>query len=157
MRQMLKIVTILSLAMGNLYSAVTKVEVTAKEVPIYKSEKMESKKDIIYKAKKGEVLELVSQKGKLVRVKTVAGKKGWAPKKHFQPKGADEKIAQRFKMDDLQVQGYLDNPQAVYILDMTDPNFKPIQLNRSFSDQLNDNIDKETNQRLHDPNLKPDK
>jgi hypothetical protein len=38
-----------------------------------------------------------------------------------------------FQMDKVQVIGYLDNPQAVYILDASDPNYTPIKVDKSYA------------------------
>jgi hypothetical protein len=51
--------------------------------------------------------------------------------------------------DEAEVQGWLDNPQAVYILDMTDPNFKPIKLDKSFADDIEENVDREQSEEQH--------
>ena len=56
--------------------------------------------------------------------------------------------SQKFIFDDAEVQGYLDNPSPVYIMDTNDPDSEPITLDRCFKELLKINIDKETIQRI---------
>lgn len=135
---------------SHLIFAAGKVQVVRSKAYIYKSKGAKGKK--LYTAKKGEALSVIKRGGSTIKVQSSTGVVGWV--KRSSVKAVSKKI---FQMDEVKVLGYLENPQAVYILDTEDPNFKPIQLNRSFRDKLKGNIDKETNQRMYDPNLKPEK
>lgn len=55
--------------------------------------------------------------------------------------------SRKFTFDDTEVQGYLDNPTPIYIMDTDDPNSEPITLDRSFREALKINIDRETIER----------
>jgi len=72
------------------------------------------------------------------------------------PKQDIKNIGEQFKMDEAKVIGFLENPQAVYILDYADSTFRPLLLDRSFKDLMIANIDKETFQRLYDDKIKPE-
>lgn len=67
-----------------------------------------------------------------------------------------KKDAAFLKMDEAKVIGFLENPQAVYILDFSDTSYRPILLDRSFKDLFITNIDKETFRRLYDEKMKPE-
>ncbi len=149
-------VALLILFVGSI-NAAGKVEVLKSKVSLFKSAKHGKKDKPVYVAKKGEILNIVSTGKSVVKVKSVTGATGWVKKSSVKPIGGSTGGKKKFVMDEAKVLGYLENPQAVYILDMSDPNFKPIKLNRSFSDRLGGNIDKETNQRMYDNNLSPEK
>jgi hypothetical protein len=137
----------------NLNAAVVEVK---DEADLYKNEKREMNEKKLYTANKGEQLTVIDDAKDLYKVRTMSGIEGWVRKSLVKSVAdASKAKSSMFKMDEAKVQGYLDNPQAVYILDMADPSFKPIKLDRSFADNLSGNIDKETNQRANDPSLKP--
>lgn len=67
-----------------------------------------------------------------------------------------KKDSDPFKMDEAKILGFLENPQAVYILDISDTSFHPILLDRSFKDLFISNIDKEVFRRLYDEKIRPE-
>jgi hypothetical protein len=150
----------------SLYAAISSVEVIVNKVSAYESEK-NTKGKPVFTANNGDQLKVIELKKDMVKVQNGDGAEGWVKKAQVKPistgnsqvkddnkpKGSSKS---KFVMDEAKVQGYLDNPQAVYILDMSDPSFKPIKLERSLKDNLGGNIDKETNQRINDPSLKPE-
>ncbi len=135
--------------------AISEVEVIKSDVNVRQEQ---GSKKSVYAAQIGERLNFVAAKGSWVQVRASSGAVGWVKKTEVRPLGGTGGSGQdKFVMDEAKVLGFLENPQAVYILDNTDPNFRPISLDRSFANNLGGNIDKETNQRIYDPNLKPEK
>ncbi len=137
------------------FAAVSEVEVIKGEVSLKKEQ---GAKQEVYTAQIGERLFVVAEKGSWAQVRASSGIVGWVKKADVKPvTGAAKPGQEKFHMDEAKVLGFLENPQAVYILDNADPNFRPINLDRSFANNLGGNIDKETNQRIYDPALKPEK
>lgn len=54
----------------------------------------------------------------------------------------------RYQFEDAEVLGYLDNPTPVYIIDSDNINGDPIKLDRSFAEEIKENVDRETLERL---------
>jgi hypothetical protein len=46
-------------------------------------------------------------------------------------------------MDRIRIRGKIERPEAVYIIDVTNPNFKPIRIERSFQDEILEPVDKD--------------
>ncbi|MFW6219698.1 MAG: hypothetical protein ACOC33_02520 [bacterium] len=57
---------------------------------------------------------------------------------------AQPRRSRKFTFDETEVQGYLDNPTPIYIMDNDNPNSELIILDRCFREALKINIDKET-------------
>ena len=55
-------------------------------------------------------------------------------------KSGENKI---MKFGDTKIKGQIERPEAVYIIDVTDPTFKPIRIERSFQDEILEPVDKE--------------
>jgi hypothetical protein len=55
-------------------------------------------------------------------------------------------------LKDIEVQGWLDNPSAVYILDNSNPDIGTLPLDRSFSSEIVDKKDRESVERTYDEN-----
>lgn len=88
-----------------------------------------------------------------VKVRTPGGDEGFVAKGDVSKAarsggGGGGGASKAFAFEAMEVQGYLDNPTPVYIIDMDDPNADPITLDRSFRDALKENVDKETMSRL---------
>jgi hypothetical protein len=80
------------------------------------------------------------------KVRTPDGTVGWVEKQLVVATGKSK----TFIFEGADVFGYLDNPTPVYIIDADDPNANPISLDRSFSDALRENVDRETVERQVD-------
>ena len=74
------------------------------------------------------------------RVSTVDGRSGWIGKGSVKTVEA----SRYFKFDNAAVQGFPDNPDPVYIIDADNPEDVALQLDRSFSDELRENVDRPT-------------
>ena len=46
-------------------------------------------------------------------------------------------------MDRIRIRGRIERPEAVYIIDVTNPNFKPIRIERSFQNEILEPVDKD--------------
>ncbi len=116
------------------------VEVKKNQSGLYAMELRKMNEAPMEKLNKGSMLQILVNKGDKYKVKTTGGKIGWIEKRLVgpPPKGT------KFIMGEQEIIGNLDDPQAIYILETQDPNFKPIKLNRSFGDEMNENVDKET-------------
>jgi hypothetical protein len=74
------------------------------------------------------------------RISTVDGRKGWIGKSSVKTVEA----SRYFQFGNAAVQGFPDDPDPVYIIDADDPGNVAIRLDRSFSDELRDNVDRPT-------------
>jgi len=136
------------------FAAAPELETNEEVAKVYERKLPKSDEKPIYTANIGEILILLERADGLVKVRTQSGLVGWVKGTQVKPKQSKTDTA--MVMDEAKVIGFLENPQAVYILDMTDPDVKPIKLDRSFKEFMIFNIDKETFQRIHDKKLKPE-
>jgi len=115
--------------------------VTPKEdnVGIYVNQVRQMNEKAVEVVGKSSTLRVIETKGNSYRVKTGAGNEGWVEKRLTTVN--DTKKAYTF--DDVEVQGYLDNPTPIYITDMDDGGATAIELDRSFADALKRSADKE--------------
>jgi hypothetical protein len=118
------------------------VQATKGDVGIYKNEVRELYEKPLFTVGTDDRLLVVESRSKAYRVK-VGDKVGWVEKRLVVSSGKNK----TFVMSDQEVIGYLDNPTPVYIMDGLGPNEDPIKLERSFSDALHENVDKETVER----------
>jgi len=114
---------------------------------IYQNQVRQLYENPIHTAKQNEYMEVLETDRNLYKVRLSNGKTGWV-EKQFVTTNVDKKST-NYVFDEAEVQGWLDNPQAVYILDMTDPNFKPIKLDKSFADNIEENVDREQSEEQH--------
>jgi len=77
------------------------------------------------------------------KVSDLKGNVGWVEKKLVKVTGASESLV----FGGADVQGYLDNPVPIYILDANNPGAKPVTLTRSFSEEMKENKDRMTFER----------
>ncbi|MFP4520906.1 MAG: hypothetical protein ACLFQK_02050 [Fibrobacterota bacterium] len=75
------------------------------------------------------------------KVETSRGTVGWLNKADVTANIKGKKVGYQF--DEMQVQGWLDNPMAVYIIDMDESKYNPIQIDKSFKDKIDENMVKE--------------
>lgn len=131
------------------WASAAKEMVTPKKegAKIYQNQVRQLYEKPIYEAKSDEYMEVLETARDLYKVKLANGKEGWVEKRSVVD--SKDKKNVHYTFDAAEVQGWLDNPQAVYILDMTDPNFKPIKLDKSFSDKIEENVDRENSEEMH--------
>ena len=132
-----------------------KIVITNKKAKMFKNNVHEPGEKPLYVAEKGEWFEVVEHKSDVfslyLHVKNKFGIEGWI-KKDLLDKPSEQ--TKKIIMNEAKILGYLENPQAVYILDISDPEFKPIKLVYSFKDVLITDIDREKFKRLYDVSMK---
>jgi len=89
-----------------------------------------------------EVFVEVSRKGSMVQVRNGKGKEYWANASKLS--AYSEKGGQNMDLGSGKIEGYLDNPQAVYILQEDNNGLGGISLERGFVDAIQGNMDRET-------------
>ncbi len=111
------------------------------EVPLYANQKRAVNEKAVYTASSTETFALVKRAGGMVQVRTKDGQELWAEagkvKEFNQTQGANMDLGSG------KIEGYLDNPQAVYILQEESNAMGGIQLDRSFVDAIQGNMDRE--------------
>lgn len=131
----------------NLFAEKELVVTKTDDTKIYQNQVRQLYEKPIYVAKANEYMEVIQTQKDVYEVKLANGKTGWVEKR-LVTLGKDKRQV-NYTFDAAEVQGWLDNPQAVYILDMTDPNFKPIKLDKSFADKIEENVDRENSEEMH--------
>ena len=110
------------------------------DTPVYEKA---NKGTEITRVSKDDRLQVMSDKGSMYRIKTPDGKIGYVAKK-----SVSKTDGKAYTFDNIEVEGYLDNPTPIYITDMDDGQNAPIDLDRSFADALKNNADKERVMRI---------
>ncbi|MDD5673471.1 MAG: hypothetical protein PHC61_04870 [Chitinivibrionales bacterium] len=118
------------------------VQPTKDGVGIFKNEIRELYETPLFNVGTNDRLLVIESKSKAYKIK-LGDKTGWVEKRLVASSGKNK----TFVMSDQEVIGYLDNPTPVYIMEGMGPNEDPIKLERSFSDALKENVDKETVER----------
>ena len=88
---------------------------------------------------KADVLRVIETKGNHYKVKTNSGSEGWIEKRLATRNDARK----AYTFDDVEIQGYLDNPTPIYITDVDEGSIAAIELDRSFADAIKRGTDKE--------------
>lgn len=111
---------------------------TKDNVQVYENKVRQMNEKAIESVGKGDRLKVIESSGKLYKVKTDSGKLGWIEKRYAsKTQGTVETF------EDVEVQGYLDNPTPLYITDMDQGESAPVDIDRSFKDALKRNADKD--------------
>jgi len=121
-------------------------------VPVYAGKTRHRQEIPLFKVDRNDHLTQLSESRDRYRIRNSKGKTGWILKTDVKKVNA----SRAFVFDNAAVQGYLDNPTPVYIIDADDPNETSITLDHSFSDALRRNIDKFTAERIAARNRKND-
>ncbi len=87
---------------------------------------------------------VLETKGDLYKVRNLKGDIGWVSKASVK----EVAPSKTFSFDTASVLGFLDNPTPIFILDATDSLNKGIALDRSFDQEIKENIDEETIDRI---------
>ena len=109
------------------------------DAPIYANQTRQMNEKAIEVVEKGAVLRVIDQKGNSYKVRTNNGNEGWLEKRLAVRNDAKK----AYTFDDVEIQGYLDNPTPIYITDVDDGGVSAIDLDRSFADALKRKNDKE--------------
>lgn len=114
---------------------------TGGEVPLYANQKRAVNEAAVYKASSTETFTEVKRAGGMVQVRTKDGQELWAESKMV--KEFNQTQGASMDLGSGKIEGYLDNPQAVYILQEESNAMGGIQLERSFVDAIQGNMDRE--------------
>lgn len=111
-------------------------------VDMYANFKRDVNEKAVYTASPSETFIEVSRKGDKIQVRTKTGQELWVEarlvKKYEASQGANMDLGAG------KIEGYLDNPQAVYILQEENSAMSGINLERSFVEAIQGNVDRET-------------
>ncbi len=80
-----------------------------------------------------------NQRGRLL-ISDETGKSGWIEKSDAGEMSKNRTI----QFENIEIAGYIDNPQPLYITVPGEQDDVPLTLNRSFKESLRENVDKET-------------
>ena len=107
-------------------------------VGIYKNQVRQMNEQAILKVGKQDRLKVIEKKGKYYKVRAENKDIGWV-----ETRLVSKTDGKSYAFDDVEVEGYLDNPTPIYINDMNQAESAPIELDRSFADALKRDTDKE--------------
>ncbi|MDR0303956.1 MAG: hypothetical protein LBH98_04175 [Chitinispirillales bacterium] len=108
-------------------------------VGVYANQVRQMNEKAIETVGKANVLRVIETKGNYYKVRTDAGNEGWLEKRLATRNDAKK----AYVFDDVEIQGYLDNPTPIYITDVDEGSIAAIELDRSFADAIKRNVDKE--------------
>lgn len=111
------------------------------EVPLYANQKRAVNEKAVYTASSTETFAEVKRSGGMIQVRTKDGQELWAEAKTI--KEFNQSQGASMDLGAGKIEGYLDNPQAVYILQEESNALSGIQLDRSFVDAIQGNMDRE--------------
>ena len=114
------------------------VSTTEANVGVYANQTRQMNERAVETLNRGALVRVIDEARNHYRVRTEAGNEGWVEKRMTM---RSERRSHVF--DEVEIQGYLDNPTPIYITDLDDGSSMPIELERSFADALRRNIDKE--------------
>ena len=109
------------------------------DAAIYANQTRQMNEKAVENVTKGSVLRVIAERGNHYRVRTNSGNEGWIEKRLTVRNDARK----AYTFDDVEVQGYLDNPTPIYITDVDEGSIAAIELDRSFADALKRGADKE--------------
>lgn len=118
------------------------VQPTKNDVAIYANEVRKLNEEALFTAGVDDRLQVLATGHNAYKVKGANGQIGWVEKRLVASTSG-----KKFTFDNAEVQGYLDNPTPVYIIDADNKDAQPIKLDRSFADALRQNVDRETVER----------
>jgi hypothetical protein len=147
MRRALVLLTLLASAT---FAADQLISSNGSEVPLYANSKRAVNEKPAYTASGTETFAEAGRSGNMTKVRTKDGQELWAEskalKKFDQAKGASMDLGSG------KIDGYLDNPQAVYILQEDANAMAGLQLERSFVEAIQGNMDREATERKNSEN-----
>ncbi len=106
--------------------------------------------DKVMDLKAGEDVQLLQEGKARSLIKTSGSIKGWVDNSTIEKMKISSGGVHNLK--DIEVQGWLDNPTAVYILDNQNPDVNALPLDRNFSNDIVEKKDREEVERSYDEN-----
>lgn len=120
------------------------------DVPLYANAKRAVNEKAVYTASSTETFAEVKRSSGMIQVRTKDGQELWAEAKSL--RGFDKDKGANMDLGSGKIDGYLDNPQAVYILQEDANAMAGLQLDRSFVDAIQGNMDREATERKNSEN-----
>lgn len=120
------------------------------DVPLYANAKRSVNEKAVYTASSTETFAEVKRSGAMIQVRTKDGQELWAEAKSV--KAFDQAKGANMDLGSGKIDGYLDNPQAVYILQEDANAMAGLQLDRSFVEAIQGNMDREATERKNAEN-----
>ena len=120
------------------------------EVPLYANQNRAVNEKATYTASSTETFIEVKRAGGKVQLRTKDGQELWADAKSVKEFSATQ--GANMDLGAGKIDGYLDNPQAVYILQEDANAMAGLQLDRSFVDAIQGNMDREQTERRNSEN-----
>ncbi len=146
---MRRAIVILSL-LASATMAATQLISSGGEVPLYANQKRAVNEKAVYTATSTETFVEVKRAGGMVQLRTKDGQELWAESKMVKAFNATQ--GANMDLGAGKIDGYLDNPQAVYILQEDANAMAGLQLERSFVDAIQGNMDREKTERRNSEN-----
>ena len=146
MRRALLLLSILASAS----MAATQLISAGGDVPLYSNQKRGVNEKAAYTASSTETFVEVKRAGGMVQVRTKDGQELWAESKAVKAFNATQGASMDLGAG--KIDGYLDNPQAVYILQEDANAMAGLQLERSFVDAIQGNMDREKTEKRNSEN-----
>ncbi|MBK9576320.1 MAG: hypothetical protein IPK50_00320 [Fibrobacterota bacterium] len=120
------------------------------EVPLYANAKRGMNEAPVTKASGTETFAVVTKKGNMTQVRTAAGQELWAEtsslKEFSQATGAAMDLGAG------KIDGFLDNPATIYVLNEDASAMAGLDLQRSFIEAVQGNMDREVTERKNSEN-----
>lgn len=138
MQNIAKLVTILALFIGLCQAEVFNAQPKQNNVGVFKNQMRATDEKPIAKIDKSETVVVTKTSGNKYFIKVEGGVEGWVEKRLLvRAKG------KAYTFDAATVQGYMDSPTPFYITDADRGISSPIDIEKSFLDNITQNADKE--------------
>lgn len=120
------------------------------EVPLYANSKRGVNEAAVVKASGTETFAEVKRSGNMVQVRTSTGQELWAEASAI--KAFSQTTGASMDLGAGKIDGYLDNPSTVYILQEDANAMAGLQLDRNFLEAVQGNMDREATERRNSEN-----
>lgn len=130
--------------------AATQLISSGGDVPLYSNQKRAVNEKATYTASSTETFVEIKRAGGMVQVRTKDGQELWAEAKAVKAFNATQGASMDLGAG--KIDGYLDNPQAVYILQEDADAMAGLTLERSFVDAIQGNMDREKTEKRNSEN-----
>ncbi len=137
------------LAVGGAASKDRFVAPLANSTPVYADNHGSRDSVLAFTVGTGDRLMVLGEKKDVMKVSDLKGNIGWINKAMVKQVAPNEALS----FGDQKILAYLDNPEPVYILDANGAPESSISLERSFSQELTENVDRMTIERIIGENL----
>lgn len=128
------------------FADVSFVLTTKDDSPVYRNYTRSLIEQPLFKADRNETFQVIAEKGEMYRVVDKNGRNGWIEKCFC----VKSQTGRRFEFEPEDVKGYSEVPTFGIVIDHEGKDEIPLQLERSFKEELKENIDKENVKRVTD-------